>query len=87
VKYFKEGRSLIVVSHESQDLATSACATLDRLGIGMQGQTPIKMQTATRQVGAVTVVDITGRITLGEGNVIFARSFAIWPKKAEVGRC
>lgn len=36
----------------------------------MQGQTPIKMQTATRQVGAVTVVDITGRITLGEGNVI-----------------
>jgi anti-sigma B factor antagonist len=66
----KEGRSLIVVRTGSQELATSACAILDRLGIGMQGQTPVKMQTATRQVGTVTVVDITGRITLGEGNVI-----------------
>ena len=66
----KEGRSLIVVRTESQELAVSACAILDRLGIGMQGQTPVKMQTATRQVGAITVVDITGRITLGEGNVI-----------------
>ncbi|MGC2171522.1 MAG: STAS domain-containing protein [Candidatus Sulfotelmatobacter sp.] len=66
----KEGRSLIVVRTESQELATSACAILDRLGMGMQGSTPIKMQTATRTVGAVTVLDISGRITLGEGNVI-----------------
>jgi anti-sigma B factor antagonist len=36
----------------------------------MQGQTPVKMQTATRQVGGVTVLDISGRITLGEGNVV-----------------
>src|SRR5208282_2694818 len=43
---------------------------LDRLGIGMEGRSPIKMQTATRQVGGVTVLDISGRITLGEGNVI-----------------
>jgi anti-sigma B factor antagonist len=28
------------------------------------------MQTVTRQVGGVTVLDISGRITLGEGNVI-----------------
>jgi len=66
----KEGRSLIVVRTESKELATSACAVLDRLGIGMQGQIPVKMQTATRQVGGVTVLDISGRITLGEGNVI-----------------
>ena len=66
----KEGRSLIVVRTESKELATSACAVLDRLGIGMEGKTPVKMQTATRQVGQVTVVDISGRITLGEGNVI-----------------
>src|SRR5271170_3880881 len=66
----KEGRSLIVVRTESKDLATSACAVLDRLGIGMQGSTPVRMQTAIRQVGGVTVVDITGRITLGEGNVV-----------------
>ncbi len=66
----KEGRSLIVVRTESKELATSACAVLDRLGLGMRGQTPVKMQTATRQVGGVTVVDVSGRITLGEGNVI-----------------
>jgi len=66
----KEGRSLIVVRTESKELATSACAVLDRLGIGMTGPTPIKMQTAIRQVGGVTVVDVSGRITLGEGNVI-----------------
>jgi anti-sigma B factor antagonist len=66
----KEGRSLIVVRTESHETATSACGILDRLGLGMQGQTPVKMQTATRQVGGVTVLDISGRITLGEGNVI-----------------
>jgi anti-sigma B factor antagonist len=66
----KEGRSLIVVRIESHETATSACGILDRLGLGMQGQTPVKMQTATRQVGGVTVLDISGRITLGEGNVI-----------------
>jgi anti-sigma B factor antagonist len=66
----KEGRSLIVVRTESKELASSACAVLDRLGIGMQERTPVKMQTATRQVGGVAVVDCSGRITLGEGNVI-----------------
>ena len=66
----KEGRSLIVVRTESQELATSACAILDRLGLGMQGSTPVKMRTTVRPVGAVTVVDISGRITLGEGNVM-----------------
>jgi anti-sigma B factor antagonist len=66
----KEGRSLIVVRTESQDLAKSACAILDRRGLAMQGSAPIKMQVVTRTVGPVTVLDISGRITLGEGNVM-----------------
>ncbi len=66
----KEGRSLIVVRTESREIATSACSILDRLGLGMQGKTPTKMQTDTRQIGDVTVLDISGRITLGEGNVM-----------------
>jgi len=70
VEVLKEGRSLIVVRTESQELATAACEILDRLGLGMRGQTPVKMQTAARMVGEVTVLDISGRITLGEGNVI-----------------
>jgi anti-sigma B factor antagonist len=66
----KEGRSLIVVRTESQELATASCAVLDRRGIGMQGRTPVKMQTAIREAGDVTIVDVKGRITVGEGNVI-----------------
>jgi anti-sigma B factor antagonist len=66
----KEGRSLIVVQTESQEVAAKACEILDRLGMGIQGHTPVKMQVTTRQVGNATVLDITGRITLGEGNVI-----------------
>jgi len=45
------------------------------------------MQTATRQVGGVTVVDVSGRITLGEGNVILreiVRDLAEKGKKAIV---
>lgn len=65
----KEGRSLVVVQTESQETAKLACEILDRLGLGMQGATPAKMRATTRQVGEVTVLDISGRITLGEGNV------------------
>src|SRR5208283_2298046 len=49
---------------------TSACEVLDRLGLGMGDRTPIKMQSTTRQIGDVAVLDISGRITLGEGNVM-----------------
>lgn len=66
----KEGRSLIVVQTESHELAATACGILDRLGMGIQGHTPVKMQVTTRQLGNAIVLDISGRITLGEGNVI-----------------
>ena len=66
----KEGRSLVVVRTESQEIATTSCAILDRLALGMQGSAPVKMTTAIRQVGRVTILDVTGRITLGEGNVM-----------------
>lgn len=66
----KEGRSLIVVRTESKDVVNSACAILDRLGIGMQGKTPVQMQTKSRQIGDVIVLDVSGRITVGEGNIM-----------------
>lgn len=66
----KEGRSLIVVRTESKELATTACGILDRLGLGMQAGAPAKMQTTTRRVSGAVVIDISGRITLGEGNVL-----------------
>jgi anti-sigma B factor antagonist len=74
VAFFQEvlkgGRSLIVVRTESKELANSACSVLDRLGMAMEGRSPVKMQTSARQVGEVTILDISGRITVGEGNVI-----------------
>jgi len=66
----KEGRSLIVVRTEHKELATAACEILDRLGLGMQDHTPVRMRTAVRHIGDVAVLDISGRITLGEGNVM-----------------
>jgi len=66
----KQGRSLIVVRTESQEVATSACEVLDRLGLAMENRTHVKMQTNTRRVGDIAVLDISGRITLGEGNVM-----------------
>ena len=66
----KQGRSLVVVRTESPDVAAEASATLDRLGISMKGQTSSKMTAVPREIGDIVVIDISGRITLGEGNVI-----------------
>jgi len=66
----REGRSLVVVRTESKETASTACAILDRLGLSIEGKTPVKMRTETRQVEDVTILDVSGRITLGEGNVM-----------------
>ena len=66
----KEGRSLIVVRTESGETATVACAILDRLGLGMRGHAPVNTQVATRAVADVSIVDVSGRITIGEGSVL-----------------
>jgi anti-sigma B factor antagonist len=66
----KEGRSLIVVRTDDQEAAAAACTILNRLGLGIQGSVPGRMHTATRQVGPVTILDVSGRITVGEGNVM-----------------
>ena len=66
----KEGRSLIIVRTNYHDVASAACAILDRMGLSFQQPPNLKMHAATREVGDVSVVGVSGRITLGEGNVI-----------------
>ncbi len=66
----KQGRSLVVVRTDFAEVAARACATLDRLGMSMPAQPAGKMQAATREIGEITIVDMRGRITLGEGNVM-----------------
>jgi anti-sigma B factor antagonist len=72
VNFFREvlaeGRSLVVVRTESTDTAKVANEILNRLGVSIPEQAPVRLQITTRHVGDVTIVDMTGRITLGEGS-------------------
>jgi anti-sigma B factor antagonist len=67
----KDGRSLIIVRTEWHEVASVACGILDRTGIGIKERTNLRMQSTTRpSPGGVQIVEISGRITLGEGNVM-----------------
>ena len=62
-----DGHSLIVVRTESSQVAATACAILDKQGMRMRKGTEQKSSVATRQVDGAVVVDVVGRIALGEG--------------------
>jgi anti-sigma B factor antagonist len=66
----QEGRSLIVVRTDSQETAKVAAGILDRMGIGERWRMSVRMQAASRQLGEVSVVDLRGRITVAEGNIM-----------------
>jgi anti-sigma B factor antagonist len=67
----KEGRSLIVVRTRSQADSAAACSILDQLGLSMEGRsTPGRMETSAREAGDALVLTVSGRITLGDGNVM-----------------
>jgi len=66
----KEGRSLILVRTDSQEVAEDAAGILDRMGIGSQWQANEKMQTVVRQIGGISVVDVWGGITFGPNNTM-----------------
>jgi anti-sigma B factor antagonist len=72
----KQGRSLVVVRTDFAEVAARACGVLDHLGMSMPAQPAGRMQAVTRAIGEITVVDIKGRITLGEGNVILREIMA-----------
>lgn len=70
----KRNRSLIVVRTESRQIAETACNILDRMGIGgAAAPEPLekKMRATSRPAGeGITVLEVHGRIMLGEGNII-----------------
>jgi anti-sigma B factor antagonist len=69
-KVLKDGHSVIIVRTEWKEVANAAVQVLDRLSGAAEAKTISKMQATSREVGDVSVVDVKGRITLGEGNVI-----------------
>jgi anti-sigma B factor antagonist len=86
--YFREvlneGHSLIVVRTESPQVAASACKVLDELGMSMKKGATQKSQVTTRASGDAVVVDIVGRLALGDGTAALRdvmRSFAEQGKK------
>ena len=65
VTFFREvlatGRSLVIVRTESLEAANLANEILSRLGVGIKEHVPVKMQTATRQVADIMIVDLSGK--------------------------
>jgi anti-sigma B factor antagonist len=72
--FFREvlanGRSLVIVRTESREAAEVANGILSRSGVGIKEHVPVKMQTSTRQVADIMIVDVRGRITAGEGTLV-----------------
>jgi len=70
LEVLKRGHSVIVVRTESPKVAAAACSVLDREGPVAQATAPKKLRITTRQVEGISVIDISGRVVLGEGNVL-----------------
>jgi anti-sigma B factor antagonist len=73
-KILKDGRSLILVRTAWHEIATVASGVLDRLGNGIPERARVNIQTATRQVEGITVLEVKGRLTVGEGCVMLRES-------------
>jgi anti-sigma B factor antagonist len=75
-KILKGGRSLVVVRTAWHEIATVASGVLVRLGNDTSERARVKTQTTTRQAGGIAVLDVRGRITLGEGSAILRKSIS-----------
>jgi len=67
-KILKGGRSVLVVRTAWHEIATVASGVLNRLGNDTSECARVKTHTVTRQVEGITVLDVRGRITAGEGS-------------------
>ena len=61
--------ALLVLTITSDDLRAHSWHDT-RWGMSMQTQSAGRMQATTREIGEITIVDVKGRITIGEGNVM-----------------
>ncbi len=75
VDVLKVGKSLIVVRTESLAIAKTAAAILDRGTPSAQPRSAGKMHTIIRHASLdITVVEIKGRIVVGEGNTMLRQT-------------
>src|ERR1700688_3995867 len=59
-----------VVTTELLEIAAVACQILERLGISMEEEIPRKSKVSTRERDGVTIIDVLGRIVLGDGTAL-----------------
>jgi len=69
VEVLNHGKSVIVVRSESRDAAAAATSVLD-VAAPAPAAPSRKLQMTTRDLGGVAVIDVVGRVTLGEGNTM-----------------
>jgi anti-sigma B factor antagonist len=69
-KVLNTGHSLVVVRNDSPQIAATACLILDGLGISMEEGVPEKSRVTTRESDGVTIMDVVGRIVLGDGTAL-----------------
>jgi anti-sigma B factor antagonist len=70
VEVLKQGHSVIVVRTESQQVATAATSVLDSATPAAPSTPPRKLRMTTREVQGIAIIDVVGRVTLGEGNTM-----------------
>lgn len=66
----RDGRSIVMIRPESKATAAVATEIFARTGMSLHGRAPVAMRTSVRTVDDVTIVDVHGRITSAEGNVM-----------------
>jgi anti-anti-sigma factor len=70
VEVLKQGRSVIVVRTESQQVAAAATSVLDSAAPAAPSTPTRKLRMTTRDADGIKIIDVVGRVTLGEGNMM-----------------
>ena len=70
VEVLNQGRSVIVVRTESQQVAAAATSVLDSAAPAAPSEPAKKLRMTTREIEGVAIIDVVGRVTLGEGNTM-----------------
>jgi anti-sigma B factor antagonist len=70
VEVLKQGRSVIVVRTESQQVAAAATSVLDSSAPAAPSAPARKLRMNTRDIEGIAIIDVIGRVTLGEGNTM-----------------
>ena len=70
VEVLDQGHSVIVVRTESQQVAAAATSVLDKAVPATPSAPARKLGMSTRDREGIAIIDVVGRVTVGEGNTM-----------------